>query len=128
MHKDLNWLIGVLPLIWLAMVPLGWRKWARERHKGDPLLEELIDDPAFLIGQTLATVSCCAFIAVYVFALLRIDRPRKVLNSVVLLCFASSCIAVLTLPFAANRAKWFSFASSLLNASSIAVVLFASIE
>jgi len=131
MHKALDSVFVVLGLIWLAtpwvLVPLAWRKWARARRKGNPL-EDLIDDPAFLIGQTLATVSCCAFVPVYIFVAAKMDQPRQVLDSAVLVCFTSACVAVFTLPFAINRAKWLSFASSLLNVSAIALVLFASIE
>jgi hypothetical protein len=50
------------------------------------------------------------------------------LDSAVLRCLASACIAALTLPFAVNRAKWLSFVSCLLNASGIALVLIASIR
>jgi hypothetical protein len=132
MHRALDWVFIVLGLIWLAtpwvLVPVAWRKWAKGRRKGNPLMEDLIDDPAFLIGQTLATISCCAFIPIYIFVAVRMDQPRHVLDSAVLLCFASACVAVLTLPFAVSRAKWLSFASSLLNASAIALVLFASME
>ena len=72
MHKTPEWILVGLALVWLAtpwvFVALAWKKWARTRTKGNPL-EDLIDDSAFLIGQILATVSCCALIPLFIPAL-----------------------------------------------------------
>jgi hypothetical protein len=99
MHTTSDWMFIGLALAWLAtpwvLVAFAWKKWAKARRNGNPV-EDLIDDPAFLIGQILATVSCCAFIPVYIFAAARIDQPRQVFDSAVLLCFASACAAVFT--------------------------------
>jgi hypothetical protein len=61
MDRVPNWMFICAFLVWSAtpwvLVALAWRKWATSKVS---LMEDLIDDPAFLIGQVLATVSCCA--------------------------------------------------------------------
>jgi hypothetical protein len=61
MHKMRELLFDGLALVWLAtprvLVAFAWKKWARTRTKADPL-QNLIDDPGFLIGQILVTASC----------------------------------------------------------------------
>jgi len=62
-----------------GLVAFAWRKWSKARRNGNAV-GDLIDNPAFLSGQILATVSCRAFIPVNIFAAARIDQPRQVLN------------------------------------------------
>lgn len=124
-HKTPEWILVGLSVAWLAtpwvLVALAWKKWARTRTKGTPL-EDLIDDPAFLIGQILATVSCCALIplfipATYWWGRLRMDAVDRGL----IISLVSGVIACFILPFALKRAKWLSFVSCLLNAGMVLV-------
>ena len=122
MHKTVEWTFIGLVLIWLAapwvLVALAWRKWARIRSKGNPL-EDLIDDHALLIGQILATASCCAFAPLYLGEIFRWHQTSRSMDAVgygLLVSLFSAFIGVLVLPFGLKRAKWLSFASCLLNA------------
>jgi hypothetical protein len=118
MHKTPEWILIGLALIWLgtpwALVALAWKKWVRTRSKGNPL-EDLIDDPAFLIGQILATVSCCALIPLFVPATYWWGHIEAV-NHGLIISLVSGFIAAFILPFGIRRAKWLSFVSCLLNA------------
>jgi hypothetical protein len=121
MHKTPEWILIGLALIWLgtpwALVALAWKKWVRTRSKGNPL-EDLIDDPAFLIGQILATVSCCALIPLFVPATYWWGRIEAV-NHGLIISLVSGFIAAFILPFGIRRAKWLSFVSCLLNAGMV---------
>ena len=122
MHTS-EWMFDGLALLWVvtpwALVALAWKKWARTRTKGTPL-EDLIDDPAFLIGQALATVSCCALTpllvpATYWWSRFKMDAVDRGL----IISLVSGVIACFILPFALKRAKWLAFASCLLNAGMV---------
>jgi hypothetical protein len=130
MHKTPEWIIIGLALIWLVtpwtLVALAWKKWARTRDKGNPL-EDLIDDPAFLIGQILATVSCCALVPLFVPATYCWGRLRiAAVDHGLIISLVSGFIAAFILPFGIRRAKWLSFVSCLLNAG--VVLTFIAIE
>jgi len=120
MHKTPEWFLVGMALVWLAtpwlLVALAWKKWARMRTKGNPL-EDLIDDPAFLIGQILATVSCCALIPLFIPATSWWGRLRMdTVDDGLIISLVSGLVAGLILPFGLKRAKWLSFVSCLLNA------------
>jgi hypothetical protein len=122
-HKTPEWILVGFAVAWLAtpwvLVAVAWKKWLRMRTKGTAL-EDIIDDPAFLIGQALATVSCCAltplFIpATYWWGRLKMDAVDRGL----IISLLSGVIACFILPFALKRAKWLSFVSCLLNAGMV---------
>jgi len=121
MHKTPEWILVGLALVWLAtpwvFVALAWKKWARTRTKGNPL-EDLIDDPAFLIGQILATVSCCALIPLFIPALYWWGRMEAVDHGLII-SLVSGLIAGFILPFGLKCAKWLSFVGCLLNAGMV---------
>ena len=86
-------------------------------------MEGVIDDPAFFIGQILATISCCALVPFFMPARPRWEQLRvEALDYGLVIGAVSALIALFVLPFGVNRSKWFSFASCLLNLST--VVLF----
>jgi hypothetical protein len=94
------------------LVALGWRKWA---HDKTFRLEKLIIDPAFLVGQVLATVSCVALVP---FCLLAVGRSRTLERAFeygLIIAGISAFIGIFILPFGSNRAKWTSVAGCLLN-------------
>jgi len=128
MHKTVEWTFIGLVLIWLAapclLVALAWRKWAHTRSRGNPL-EDLIDDPAFLIGQILATVSCCALVPLYLSAAYRWNQMSRmeVFDYGLIISVISAVLGVFVLPFGLKRAKWFSFVSCLLNACFVLVFM-----
>jgi hypothetical protein len=123
-------IIGVF-FIWSAtpwaLVALAWRKWARTKVS---LMEDLIDDPAFLFGQILATVSCCSLVPLYITATTATYRwghsHMEVLEYGVIISLVSGLIAVFILPFGLKHAKWLSFVSCLLNTG--VVLLFVVVE
>ena len=121
MHKTPEWILVGLALVWLAtpwvLVALAWKKWARTRTKGNPL-EDLIDDPAFLIGQILATVSCCALIPLFIPAIYWWGRMEAVDHGLII-SLVSGLIAGFILPFGLKCDKWLSFVSCLLNAGMV---------
>ena len=106
------------------LVALAWRKWAHTRSRGNPL-EDLIDDPAFLIGQILATVSCCALVPLYLSAAYRWNQMSRmeVFDYGLIISVISAVLGVFVLPFGLKRAKWFSFVSCLLNACFVLVFM-----
>lgn len=119
MHKTPEWFLAALAVVWLAtpwvLVAFAWKKWAPMRTKANPL-EDLIDDPAFLIGQILATVSCCALIPLFISATSWWGRLRmETVDHGLIISLVSGLIAVFILPFGLRRAKWLSFVSCLLN-------------
>jgi hypothetical protein len=127
MHRTPEWVVVGLALIWLAtpwvLVALAWWKWARTRSEGNPV-EDLIDDPAFFVGQILASVSCCALVPLFIPAV-GMWRMQAV-DSGLITSVVAALIAVFILPFGIKRAKWLSFVSSLLNVG--IVVMFIVIE
>jgi hypothetical protein len=123
MHKTSELFLDGLALVWLAtpwvLVAFAWKKWARTRTKANPL-EDLIDDPAFLIGQILATVSCCALIPLFIAATYWWGRLRmETVDHGLIISLVSGLIAGFILPFGLKRAKWLSFVSCLLNAGMV---------
>jgi hypothetical protein len=123
MQRTPEWLLVALALVWLAtpwvLVGLAWKKWARTRTKGNPL-EDLIDDPAFLIGQILATISCCALIPLFIPATYWWGRLRmETVGHGLIISLVSGLIADFILPFGLRSAKWLSFVSCLLNAGMV---------
>jgi hypothetical protein len=126
---DRDWpLIGVF-LAWSAtpwvLVTLAWRKWARSRVS---LMEGVIDDPAFLIGQVLATVSCCALVPFYLSASQRWEQLRvDALGWGLIITVFSVFMAMFILPFGLSRARWLSFVSCLRNLG-IVVMFFLTLE
>jgi hypothetical protein len=127
MHRTPEWIVIGLVLMWLAtpwvLVTLAWWKWARTRSEGNPL-EDLIDDPAFLIGQILASVSCCALVPLFIPAL---GRPHmQALDYGLIISILAALVGIFTLPFGLKRVKWLSFVSCLLNAG--VVLMFILIE
>jgi hypothetical protein len=124
MHKTPEWLFIGFALVWLAtpwaLVVSGWRTWVRTRTQGSPW-EDFIDDPAFLIGQSLASVSCCALAILFVPGLVRlhIKAPDKALDYGLVISAVSALLAVFVLPFALKSVKWLAFASCLLNGGCI---------
>lgn len=128
-----EWMFIGLALVWLvtpwALVALTWRKWLQTRAQGSPV-EDFIDDPAFLFGQVLASVSCCALAAIFIPAVMQLhskalDRAPDV---GLLISAVSALIGIFVLPFALRRVKWLPFVSCLLNASGVAFLFFASFE
>jgi hypothetical protein len=121
MHKTPEWILVGLALVWLAtpwvFVALAWKKWARTRTKGNPL-EDLIDDPAFLIGQILATVSCCALIPLFIPALYWWGRMEAVDHGLIIVWFQGLSRAS-SFRFGLKCAKWLSFVSCLQNAGMV---------
>jgi hypothetical protein len=111
-------------LTWLAtpwaLVALAWRKWVRTRTQESPF-EDFIDDPAFLFGQILASVSCCALAAIFIPAItqLHIKALDKAPDVGLVISAVSALIGIFVLPFAVKRVKWLGFASCLLNAGFI---------
>jgi hypothetical protein len=123
MHR--HWLLIGVFLVWSAtpwvLVALAWRKLARSRVS---LVEGVIDDPAFLIGQVLATVSCCALVPLYLPATRRWEQLRvDSLEWGLIITAVSVLMAMFILPFGLSRARWLSFVSCLLNLST-AVMFF----
>jgi hypothetical protein len=123
-----------LALVWLvtpwALVALAWRKWIRTRTPQGSPCEDFIDDPAFLFGQVLASVSCCALAAIFIPAImqLHVKALDKAPDIGLVISAVSALIGIFVLPFAVRRVKWLPFVSCLLNASGIAFLFFASIE
>jgi hypothetical protein len=122
MHGMWNLAAVGLALIWFAMpwvlIGLAWRKWAR-RPAG--LMDDLIDDPAFLVGQILASISCFALVPLYLSANPRAEPwLTKSVGWGLVISAASAVIAAFTLPFGLNRAKRLSFVSCVLNAVVVA--------
>ena len=116
MHITRAWIFDGLALIWLLipwlLVGVAWRRWWAARNRQN-IFEDFIEDPAFLFGQTLATISCRAFVA----SLMQIGHLRlRVLDYAPELGTIAALIALTVLPFALKRAKWFPFAGCLLNA------------
>ena len=120
MHATQGWLIIGLAFVWLTtpwvLVTLAWKMWGRARARGNPL-ENLIDDPAFVIGQTLASISCCALLVLFVptALALQITVANKLVGYGFTIAAVSALIGTVVLPFALKRFKWFGFASCLLN-------------
>jgi hypothetical protein len=115
MHRTPDWIFEGLALVWLLtpwlLVAVAWRRWWAGRNKQN-VLEEFIDDPAFLVGQILATISCAAFVA----PLIQTGHWRlRELEYAPALGTLAALIALPVLPFALKRAKWFPFAGCLLN-------------
>jgi len=133
MHTTSEWMFNGLALVWLAtpwaLVALAWRKWVRTRTEGSPV-EDFIDDPAFLFGQVLASVSCCALAAIFIPAImqLHVKALDKAPDVGLVISAVSALIGIFVLPFAVKRVKWLPFVSCLINASGIAFLFFASIE
>jgi|SRR5580704_12591079 hypothetical protein len=130
MHGARDWIFAVLFVAWSAtpwmLVVLAWRKWARSRA---PILEDLIDDPALLGGQILATVSCCALIPLWLTAIPRWESwPNIAIEYGMIASGVSAVVALFILPFGLRRAKWLSFASCSLNAGLVFTLLLASAE
>jgi hypothetical protein len=128
-----EWVFIGFALVWLAtpwaLVALAWRKWVRTRTQESPF-EDFIDDPAFLFGQILASVSCCALAAILIPAItqLHIKALDKAPDVGLVISAVSALIGISLLPFAVKRAKWLPFVSCLLNVSGIAFLFIASIE
>jgi hypothetical protein len=123
MHRTPEWILVGSALVWLTapwvLVALAWKKWSRTRTNGNPL-EDLIDDPAFLIGQILATVSCCALIPLLIPATYWWGRSRmEMVDHGLIVSLVSGRIACFILPFGLKRAKRLSFLSCLLNAGMV---------
>jgi hypothetical protein len=120
MHATQEWLIIGLAVAWLAtpwvLVTLAWKMWGRTRTRGNPL-EDLIDDPAFVIGQTLASISCCTLPVLFLPTALTLQMTvaSKVVGYGFTIAAVSALIGIAVLPFALKRFKWFGFASCLLN-------------
>jgi MFS family permease len=120
MYATQEWLIIGLAIVWLGtpwtLVTLGWKMWGRTRTRGNPM-EDLIDDPAFVIGQTLASISCCTLLVLFVptALTLQITVANRVLGYGFTIAAVSALIGIVVLPFAVKRSKWFGFASCLLN-------------
>jgi hypothetical protein len=130
MHKTAEWVFVGAALIWsvtpCVLVALAWRKWTRTRSKGNPA-EDFIDDPAFFIGQILATVSCVALAPFYIPATYRWQHSRLQEYGLILSAI-SALLAVIILPFGLKRAKWLSFVSCLLNTGLFIAFIFVSAE
>jgi hypothetical protein len=125
-----DWIFVVLFVVWPAtpwmLVVLAWRKWARSRT---PLSEDLIDDPALLGGQILATVSCCGFVPLWLTAIPRWKGwPNVAIEYGLIASGVSALVALFILPFGLKRAKWLSFASCVLNAGLVFMFLLAAAE
>jgi len=128
-----EWVFIGFALVWLAtpwaLVALAWRKWVRTCTQESPF-EDFIDDPAFLFGQILASLSCCALAAIFIPAItqLHIKALDKAPDVGLVISAVSALIGIFVLPFAVKRAKWLPFVSCLLNVSGIAFLFIASIE
>ena len=111
----------------LLFAPLQSRK-RRSLSKGP--FKDFIDDPAFLFGQILASLSCCALAAIFIPAItqLHIKALDKAPDVGLVISAVSALIGIFVLPFAVKRAKWLPFVSCLLNVSGIAFLFIASIE
>lgn len=106
-----EWLIAVVGIFWMfapwLLTGLGWWQWYRT---GRPR------SAAFLAGILLTTVSCGAVIPFMIPATARWEQIRVyVLEAGIVVSAVFSVIALLVLPRAREKAKWFPFISSLMN-------------
>jgi hypothetical protein len=91
-------------------------------------MEGVIDDPAFLIGQVLATVSCCALVPLYLPASQRWEQLRiDALEWGLIITAVSVFMVMFILPFGLGRARWLSWVGCLLNLG-IIVMYFLTLE
>ncbi len=133
MKTTSEWVFIGFALVWLAtpwaLVALAWRKWV-QTYKQESPFEDFIDDPAFLFGQILASLSCCALAAIFIPAItqLHLKALDKAPDVGLVISAVSALIGIFVLPFAVKRAKWLPFVSCLLNVSGIAFLFIASIE
>ena len=103
MKTTSEWVFIGFALVWLAtpwaLVALAWRKWVRTRTQESPF-EDFIDDPAFLFGQILASVSCCAFAAIFIPAItqLHIKALDKAPDVGLVISAVSALIGILQFP------------------------------
>jgi hypothetical protein len=108
--KKTELILEVVAVVWFAapwvLVSLAWRKWTRNKAA-----------PAFLTGNILATVSCIGLLPFAMPVRMSWEQIRvDALEYGVIVSFVAAACALFILPFAQNRAKWLSFACSLLNA------------
>jgi hypothetical protein len=132
MSKTPEWLFVGVALIWCVapwmLTAFGWRKWAQTCGRSG-LIEGFIDDPAFLIGQILGTLSCLALVPLYAPATFRWEWLRvDAVNYGLILCIVSTLVALFVLPFGRNRAKWLILAGCVLNAGIVFGLFFLSLE
>jgi len=130
MHKTPEWLLIAIAIIWSLtpwmLVAMAWAKWARTRIQGNTI-DDLIDDPAFFLGQILATLSCLTLVPFYMSTTTRWEQLRiYALEYGVIISGAAGLIALFILPFANRRAKWLSFTGCLFT-ESIVVMFFLSL-
>lgn len=125
MHKGPDWILVGAGLIWSAtpwmLMVLAWRRWAQKCSSGG-VVEGFIDDPAFLIGQILGTVSCFALVPLYLPATSRWEQLRvEALECGLIVCIVSSFLALFFLPFGHSKAKWLMLAGCVLNAGIVSI-------
>ncbi len=130
MHKAPEWIFVGVALIWSAtpwvLMAFGWMKWARSCRSG--VVEGFIEDPAFLIGQIVGTVSCFALVPLYLPATSRWEQLRvEAVEYGLIVCIVSSLFALFFLSFGRSRAKWLMLAGCVLNAG-IVSMFFLSLE
>lgn len=95
-------------------------KWARAR--------EIHRDPAFLVGQILATVSCSALIPFYIANTTRWEQLRiNGLEIGVLVSIVAAFAGLFVLPFGRSRAKWLPFVGCLMPGGFV-VMFFLSLD
>jgi hypothetical protein len=131
MHKTPEWVTIGIAIVWsltpAVLLVLAWRNWARVSHKMG-VVENLIDDPALIIGQIFGTVSCCALIPFYIPVTSRWEQLRiEALEYGVIVSIISALIGVFILPFGHSRSKWLTLGTCLLNAG-IVVMFFRSLD
>ena len=125
MHGAGHWVFLSLVIAWLTtpwvLVAWAWKKWVRVRAG---FIENFIDDPALLLGQIFATVSCCGLVPFYLPVAPRWEQTRvDAIGWGLIITAVSVLIALFILPFGLNRIKWLSLSSCLLNLG--ALLLFA---
>jgi len=122
LHELPEWSVVSFFVFWsvapAGLVAFAWRKWAQARSQLTAT-GEAVDNPAFLIGQILGTISCCGILAFYVPWRGAWDQVR---DYGVIVSFGAALIALFILPFGRNRAKWLTAFGCVMNAA--LVVLF----
>ena len=118
--RNVEWLaIGAGVVGMFAPWVLNATAWLKWRKAGRP------GDYAFLVGLSLATVSCCEVIPFWIPVTTRWEQLRVyVISYGALVAVVCTLIALVVLPFASLKTKWLAFASSTVTFLWVAMFLF----